>query len=77
MHGPIQTIWPWVLTSHAATHAAGVFVVTRSPAAALAELVAHWLIDFGKCERRYGIHVDQVLHLLTKAVIAMSLRWPE
>lgn len=73
LHGPQQTIWPWVLTSHAATHAAGIWVATGSPVAAFAELIAHWVIDFGKCDRRYGIHTDQILHLVTKVAIYAAL----
>jgi hypothetical protein len=34
----------------------------------MAETVLHWLIDFGKCEKWYSIHVDQGLHLLCKAL---------
>jgi hypothetical protein len=69
LHGPVATIWPWVLTAHAATHAAGVYVVTQRTDAALLEWVAHWMIDFCKCERWFGIHTDQCLHLLTKVAI--------
>ena len=33
---------------------------------AVAESVAHWLIDHGKCQKLYGIHLDQGLHVLCK-----------
>jgi hypothetical protein len=33
---------------------------------ALAETVVHWLIDLGKCEKWYGIHTDQALHVACK-----------
>lgn len=62
-----QTIWPWVLTSHAFTHAVVVALITQSVVLGVAELVCHWLIDFGKCENWYGIHTDQSLHLICKA----------
>ncbi len=71
-----MTIWPWVLTAHAATHAAAVFIVTGSAILALAELISHWLIDYGKCANRYGIHADQVAHIACKflwAAIAVGL----
>lgn len=63
-----MTIWPWVLTAHAGTHAAAVFLILGSPVLAFAELISHWLIDYGKCANRYGIHADQVAHLLCKAM---------
>ena len=75
LHGPVARIWPWVLTAHAATHAAGVLLVTGSMVAASFELVAHWLIDYCKCERWYGLNVDQCLHLFTKALIAVGVIW--
>lgn len=62
--------WFYWLTSHAVAHAIGVGVVTGSVLMGLVEFVAHWLIDFGKCERWYGIHTDQGLHVLTKLLIA-------
>jgi len=68
-----QTVWPWVLTSHAATHAAAVYLVTHSALLAALELIVHWVIDYGKCANRYGIHVDQSLHLACKAAWAVLL----
>lgn len=58
--------WFYWLTSHALVHAGGVFVVTQRIDLALAEFVAHWMIDIGKCRKVYGIHVDQALHVLCK-----------
>ena len=28
----------------------------------------HWFIDFGKCEKLYGMHVDQTMHLVCKVL---------
>ena len=67
-------VWPWVLTSHAGTHAAAVYLVLGNPLLALAELIAHWLIDYGKCANRYGIHFDQCAHLACK-VVWVLLYW--
>lgn len=66
----LQTYVPWYywLTAHAACHAAAVSVITGSWLLGGAEFLAHWAIDFGKCERWYNIHVDQALHLSCKAV---------
>lgn len=72
-HGPRQLIWPYVLTAHALTHGGLVAVVTGSVVLGIAETVAHWLIDFGKCERWYGIHTDQALHVLCKLVWCLFL----
>jgi hypothetical protein len=64
--------WYYWLTAHALIHGAAVGLVVRywagfdpatAAAYALAETVVHWLIDLGKCERLYGIHVDQGLHV--------------
>jgi hypothetical protein len=61
--------WYW-LTSHALIQGLGVAIVTQSVWLGMAETVAHWLIDFGKVEKRYGIHVDQALHIVCKFVWA-------
>ena len=58
--------WYYWMTSHAATHAFGVGIITNSVWLGFAEFVAHWLIDAGKCERYYGLHTDQALHLTFK-----------
>jgi hypothetical protein len=66
LHGARQTIWPYVLTAHALTHGMFVFIATGSVFFGALETVAHWAIDFGKCERWYGIHADQAMHLACK-----------
>jgi hypothetical protein len=63
-------VWPWVLTAHAGTHAAAVYIVTGSAALAGCEIVAHWMIDYGKCANRYGIHFDQGAHIACKLLWA-------
>ena len=73
---PIAKTVPWYywLTAHTILHGAAVGVVLHwfqygwntVAAYALAETVLHWLIDFGKCEKRYSIHVDQALHIVCK-----------
>ncbi len=59
--------WYYVLSSHALTHAAGVYLVTGSVLLAALESVAHWFIDLAKCESLTNIHVDQALHVACKA----------
>lgn len=60
--------WYW-MASHAATHAVAVGYVL-GPVAGCIEFAAHFLIDVGKCEKKYGLHVDQILHGLTKIALA-------
>ena len=50
---------------------AAVYLILGSPMLALAELVSHWLIDYGKCANRYGIHADQGAHLACKLLWAI------
>jgi hypothetical protein len=66
----MQVIWPWLLTSHAMTHGLMVFLITNKLSFAFAEVVVHWLIDFGKCEKWYGFHADQILHVAFKVLWA-------
>ncbi len=68
LHGPMQTVWPHVLTAHALMHGGAVWLATGSTMMGVYETIAHWLIDFGKCERWYGIHADQGLHVACKLV---------
>jgi len=63
-----QTMWPYALTAHALHHGAAVAFVTGRIELGLAETVAHWVIDFGKCENWYGIHYDQIAHIVCKLV---------
>ena len=68
LHGKIQTIWPYVLTSHALVHGGIVWAITGNVWLGLAETICHWLIDFGKCEKWYGIHQDQFAHIVCKVI---------
>jgi hypothetical protein len=65
-NGKPQVAWPYALTAHALMHGAAVAYLTQNVGLGLAETVAHWLIDFFKCEGWYGIHLDQALHLACK-----------
>ena len=58
--------WPFWLSAHALIHAGIVWLVTGRIECAIAELLLHWMIDFGKCDNWYGPHVDQALHVLCK-----------
>jgi hypothetical protein len=61
-----ETVWPWILGSHALMQGAAVLLVTGSLALAIAETVAHALIDLGKCAGLFGFHADQALHVACK-----------
>ena len=61
--------WYYWMTSHAVTHAFGVGIITGSFWLGFLEFTLHWLIDAGKCEKMYGLHVDQFMHLLCKILI--------
>ncbi len=62
------TIWPWVLTAHSLHHGLMVFLITQRISLGLLETCAHWLTDYGKSEKWYGFHMDQILHLGVKLV---------
>jgi hypothetical protein len=75
--------WYW-LTAHSFVHGAMVGVIMKwygvaEPIAlgfAIAETVVHWLIDWGKCEKLFNIHMDQGLHIICKLlwwIILISL----
>lgn len=73
---PIAKSVPWYywLTAHTLLHGAAVGAVFRwfgfdwntAMLFAAAETVIHWVIDYGKCEKWYGIHADQGLHVACK-----------
>jgi hypothetical protein len=60
--------WYYWLGSHALVHGGAVFVVSGSWVLGIIETVLHFFIDFSKCEHWISLHVDQVLHILCKAV---------
>jgi hypothetical protein len=66
LHGPLQICWPYYLAAHALCHGLMIFLITKNLWFGLAETFLHFIIDFGKCERFYGIHRDQLLHILCK-----------
>ena len=74
LHGPVEKIWPYVLTAHALQHGLAVFLITGSLGLGIAETAAHWAIDFGKCEKWYGIHADQWAHIVCKVAWAVLAR---
>lgn len=66
--------WYYALTAHALMHGAAVAFITGSVPLGIAETVAHWLIDAGKNEQWYGIHVDQAAHIGCKVLWLVILQ---
>lgn len=59
--------WAYWMAGHAGTHALAVSLLTGNAWLGLAEFVAHFLIDWGKCRGLFALGVDQGLHLGCKA----------
>ena len=60
--------WRWWLSAHTGTHGFFVALLTGIPALGVAEMVCHFLIDFGKCRFGYKLIIDQILHWGCKLV---------
>jgi hypothetical protein len=70
--GKPSSMWIHCLTAHALTHAGLVFLilgplVKAAALIAFVEFIAHWLLDFVKCEGWSGFNADQAAHYLCKA----------
>jgi len=62
------TVWPHALTAHSLIHAGAVYFITGAWVLGLLEFVIHWATDFGKCEKWFGFHIDQAIHIACKAI---------
>ena len=60
--------WMYWLSAHALVHGGVVWLITGNAWLGVAETIAHWCIDFGKCENWYGIHSDQSVHIVCKII---------
>jgi hypothetical protein len=65
--------WPYWLSAHALIHGGMVFAATGVVWAGIAEVAAHFMTDFAKCENWITVHQDQFLHILAKAVYVMLI----
>lgn len=72
-HADSRSDWIVALIAHCVIQAGGVWLVSGSLALAGVELVLHCMIDLGKGEEKYGIVVDQALHLILKLAYALLL----
>jgi hypothetical protein len=59
-------VWLHCLTMHAVIHGGIVGIITHSASLGIAEFLAHFAIDFFKCEKKYGYHTDQIIHIACK-----------
>lgn len=66
-----ETVWPYVLGAHSLIHGLIVFLITKNIYFGIAETLAHFLIDFVKCENKIGFHTDQWLHVCCKILWAV------
>lgn len=69
----MQVIWPHLLTAHSLHHGLLVYLISQSIVLGVAETVVHWLIDFAKCEKWFGFHMDQALHILAKLIWVLAI----
>lgn len=60
--------WPYWLSAHALIHGGAVYIITGNLFLGIFETVAHWLIDFAKCENKTNPHTDQLLHFICKLI---------
>lgn len=60
--------WYYWMGAHALGHGGAVALVTGSVFLGVAETLCHFLIDYGKCNKKYSIHGDQILHVVCKVM---------
>ncbi len=72
-HGTPAGVWVHALTAHSLIHAGAVWWITGSAVLGSIELVAHWLIDYAKCEGWTRFNTDQTLHYVCKVIYAMLI----
>jgi len=59
-------LWFMWLTHHAMIHGLVVYLLTQNIYLGMTETIAHWFIDYGKCNNLYSPYGDQYLHIITK-----------
>jgi hypothetical protein len=65
--------WIMALSARCVIHAGGVWLISGSIGFAAVELIPHALIDLGKVEERYGMAIDQVLHIGCKLMYVLVI----
>lgn len=66
----LQNSVPWFywMASHALMHGGAVCIITGSVYLGMAEVIAHFIIDYCKCMKMFTIHIDQLLHVACKII---------
>lgn len=64
--------WPYWLTAHALIHGGIVYLITQTLWCGIVETIAHWWIDFLKCENKTTPNEDQLYHFLFKILYLFS-----
>jgi hypothetical protein len=69
---PHPSGYPWYqsLTAHSVIHGGFVGVITGMLWLGLLETTVHWIIDYFKSDGRFGVNVDQALHIVFKVIWA-------
>jgi len=62
--------WFYWLSAHALIHGGAVSLLTGNVALGITAAVAHWVIDFAKCENWTNLHQDQAMHVACTALWA-------
>lgn len=65
--------WFYWMGAHSLMHGGVVALITGSVWFGIAETIAHFVIDYFKCQKKFSIHVDQVLHLACKIIWILAL----
>mgnify|MGYP001616556929 CR=1 FL=1 len=65
--------WLYWMFAHSLLNGLGVWGATGIVSLGVIETIAHFLIDLGKSEGRYNVHVDQLLHLISKIGWTLSI----
>ena len=68
-------IWYHVLLGHCMFHALGIYLSTGSLLLAVAELGAHFVIDYIKGREWIGFNLDQALHIACELIWYILLTW--
>lgn len=71
--GNTEMSWWIIMTAHASTHAAGVWLITGSLLASIIQFVSHYIIDTLKCLEFITFKEDQGIHLVIMAILALMI----
>jgi len=71
--GASPGMWLYCLTAHSLIQAGIVWIISGSVILGVAELVLHWLTDYGKGEGKFGFALDQGFHLGAKVVFSVMI----